>query len=85
MAEGRGAAKGSLLSKEEIGKLQVYLRKVLANRTVEVRARQRAADVAEVYIGGEFVAVVSKELEDGETSFQLSMSILDIDLDGDES
>lgn len=84
MAEGKGGGKGNLLSKEEIGKLQVYLRKVLANKSVEVRARQRAADSAEVYVGGEFLALVSKDLDDGETCYQLNMTILDYDLD-DES
>jgi hypothetical protein len=85
VAEGRGSGgKGSLLTKEEVAKLQVYLRKVLANKSVEVRARQRAGDAAEVYVGGEFVALVSKSLDDGETSYELSMSILDYDLE-DES
>ena len=83
MAVGRGAAKGNALTKDEVGKLQTYLRKVLANKTVEVRARERAVDAAEVYVGGEFVALVSKDLEDGETSYQLTMSILDYDLEDD--
>lgn len=84
MAGAKGAAKSDALSKDELGKLQVYLRKVLANKSVEVRARQRAADAAEVYVSGEFLAVVSKDVEDGETCFQLSMTILEIDLE-DES
>lgn len=84
MAEGKGGGKGNVLAKDEIAKLQVYLRKVLANKSVEVRARQRAADSAEVYVGGEFLALVSKDLEDGETCYQLNMTILDYDLD-DES
>ena len=84
MAEGKGGGKGSVLAKDEIAKWQLYLRKVLANKSVEVRARQRAADSAEVYVGGEFLALVSKDLEDGETCYQLNMTILDYDLD-DES
>jgi hypothetical protein len=83
MAGAKGAAKSDVLSKDELGKLQVYLRKVLANKTVEVRARERAGDAAEVYVGGEFLAVVSKDLEDGESCFQLSMTILDFDLEDD--
>ncbi len=82
MAAGpKGASKASELTKPELDKLQVYLRKVLSNKSVEVRARQRAVDAAEVYVGGEFLAVVSKDIEEGETSYQLSMSILDIDLE----
>jgi len=83
MAGAKGAAKSDALTKDELGKLQVYLRKVLANKSVEVRARQRAADAAEVYVGDEFLAVVSKDVEDGETCFQLSMTILELDLEDD--
>ena len=83
MAEGKGSPKGAALTKDELGKLQTYLRKTLANRSVEVRARQRAVDAAEVYVGGEFLAVVSKDIEDGETCYQLSMTILDYDLEED--
>ena len=78
-----GAPKANALTKPELLKLQVYLRKVLANKTVEVRARERAGDAAEVYVGGEFVAVVSKDIEDGDTCYQLSMSILEFDLEED--
>ena len=81
----KGASKANALTKPELDKLQVYLRKVLANKTVEVRARQRAVDAAEVYVGGEFVAVVSKDIEDGDTCYQLSMSILEFDLEEDAS
>ena len=38
--------------------------------------------MAEVFIGGEFVAALYKEVEDGETSYQLQMAILDMDLEG---
>lgn len=82
MAAGpKGASKSNALVKPELDKLQGYLRKMLANQTVEVRARQRAADAAELYVGGEFVGVVSKDIEDGETSYQVSMTILDYDLE----
>ena len=83
MAGSRGAPKGSVLTKEEIAKLQVYLRKALANKTVEVRARERAGDAAEVYVGGEFLALVAKDIEDGEMCYQLNMTILDYDLEGE--
>jgi len=81
MAGTRDAPKANALTKDEITKLQVYLRRILANRSVEVRARERAGDAAEVYIGGEFVALVAKDLEDGETCYQLNMTILDYDLE----
>jgi hypothetical protein len=83
MAAGRDAPKGNMLTKDEISKLQTYLRKVLVNKTVEVRARERAGDAAEVYVGGEFLALVAKDLDDGETCYQLNMTILDYDLEDD--
>jgi hypothetical protein len=82
MAAGpKGASKSNALTKPELDKLQGYLRKMLSNTSVEVRARQRANDAAELYVGGEFVGVVSKDLEDGETAYQVSMTILDYDLE----
>jgi hypothetical protein len=83
MAAGRDAPKGNVLTKDEIGRLQTYLRKVLVNKTVEVRSRERAGDAAEVYVGGEFLALVAKDLDDGETCYQLNMTILDYDLEDD--
>lgn len=77
-----GASKDGALTKPELDKLQVYLRKMLGNKTIEVRARQRAADAAEIYVGGEFVGVVSKAMDEGETSYEVSISVLDIDLEG---
>lgn len=57
------------------------MRKVFGARSIEVRGRQKAADAAEVYVGGEFLGVVSKDTEDGETCFQFNMTILDVDLE----
>jgi hypothetical protein len=83
MAGTRGAAEASALTKVELKKLQGHLRKLFGNKTIEVRARQRAADAAEFYVGEEFVGVVSKVLDEGETSYELSISILDFDLEED--
>ncbi len=38
-------------------------------------------DSAEVYIGEDFVAVLFREDEDGEVSYQFQMAILDVDLE----
>ena len=39
------------------------------------------SDSCEVYIGEEFIGVISKDEEDGELSYHFSMAILDIDLE----
>jgi hypothetical protein len=65
----------------EVARLQKYLRKTFGTPNLEVRARPKKADSAEVFIGDEFVAVLFREDEDGETSYQFQMAILDLDLD----
>ncbi|HWK39125.1 MAG TPA: DUF3126 family protein, partial [Hyphomicrobium sp.] len=38
-------------------------------------------DSAEVFVDGEFIAVLFREEEDGEVSYQFQMAILDVDLE----
>ncbi len=66
---------------EEITKLQAYLRKALKSPTIEVRKRAKKNDSAEVYIGNEFLGVISRDDEDGEVSYNFDMAILEMDLD----
>lgn len=73
--------KPKAVTREELASVETYMRKVFGAPSLQVRARQRAADAAEVYIGDEFLGVVSKDTEDGETCFQFTMTILDIDLE----
>jgi len=42
------------VDKQEIAKLQAYMRRTFANDTLSVRARPRKDDSAEVYLGDEF-------------------------------
>lgn len=69
------------LSKEEIVRLQQYMRKLFGSDALQVRARQKATDAAEVYLRNDFLGVVSKDIEDGDTCYQFNMTILDYDLD----
>ncbi len=63
---------------EEIRKLTAYLKRVFQNPTIDVKARPRKEDSAEVYVGEEFIGLIYKDEEDGDYNFQ--MAILDIDL-----
>lgn len=76
-------AKSQTVSASELKSVESYLRRLFANKTIEVRGRQKAADAAEVYVNNEFVGVVAKDTEDGDTCFQFSLTILDIDLEGE--
>ena len=66
---------------DEIAKLQAYLRKTLKSPTIEVRKRAKKDDSAEVYIGGEFIAVLFRDDEDDDLSYNFQMAILDSDLE----
>lgn len=70
------------MKKEEISKVEAYLRKTFGTQNLSIRPRPKKDDSAEVYIGEEFVAVLYREEEDGELSYQFQMAILDVDLDG---
>ncbi len=70
------------MKKDEIARLQTYLRKTFGAPTLEVRPQGKKDDMAEVFIKDEFVAALYREVEEGETSYQLQMTILDMDLEG---
>jgi hypothetical protein len=68
------------VKKEELAKVQAYLRKTFGAPTLELRPQPKKQDMAEVFIGGEFVATLYREDEDGEVSYQFQMAILEMDL-----
>lgn len=63
---------------EEIRKLEAYFKRAFQNPHLQVKARPRKDDSAEVYMGEEFLGLVYKDEEEGDYNF--SMAILDIDL-----
>jgi hypothetical protein len=66
---------------EEIGKLQTFLRRKFELPALAVRRRPQKDDSAEVYIGEEFIAVIYRDDEEGELSYNFQMAILDFDLE----
>lgn len=70
------------MDKQEVQKLQSYLRKTFSAPSLEVRPQPKKNDMAEIFINGEFIATLYREEDDGETSYQLQMAILDMDLEG---
>lgn len=69
------------MKKDELARLEAYLRKTFGAKNLTVRARPKKDDSAEVYINDDFVAVLFREDEDGETSYQFQMAILEMDLE----
>jgi Protein of unknown function (DUF3126) len=68
------------LTRDEIIKLENYLRKLFDLQTIEVRQRPNKDDSAEVYIGDEFIGIMFRDDDDGDMSYQFQMAILDFDL-----
>jgi hypothetical protein len=68
------------VNSNEVARLQAYLRKTFGTPSLEVRPRPKKADSAEVFVKDEFIAVLFREEEEGEVSYQFQMAILDLDL-----
>jgi len=66
---------------EEIRNLEAYLRKKFNLPSMQVRARPKKDDSAEVYIGEEFIGVIFRDDEDEDLSWNFQMAILEIDLE----
>ena len=63
---------------DEIRKLDAFFKRTFKNPDMQVKARPRKTNSAEVYVGDEFLGIVFKDEDDGDYNF--SMAILDIDL-----
>lgn len=66
---------------DEISKIQSYLRSKFANQRITLMGRKKTDDSVEVLLDGEFIGVIYKTIDEGETSFDFNMAILDIDLE----
>lgn len=69
------------MDKNELAKVERFLRRTFANASIRVVARPRKTDSAEVYIGEEFIGVLFMDDEDGDKSYSFQMAILDSDLE----
>jgi hypothetical protein len=68
------------MTRDEILKLERYLKKIFRLAELQVRQRPRKEDSVEVYVGDEFIGVIFRDDEEGETAYQFQMAILDYDL-----
>ena len=66
---------------DEIKKLETYLKTLFKGSTVSVRALPRKNDSAELYVNDEFVGTVGKDTDEGELSYHVTMTILEMDLE----
>lgn len=64
----------------EIARVQEYLRKTLSNNRIVVNPPAKAGAPVEVYVGEDFMGVLYKDEDEGEVSYSLTMTILEMDL-----
>lgn len=69
------------MTPEERTRVENYLRSRFGAPGIQVRTRPRKEDSAEVYLGDEFLGVLSRDDEDGELCYHFAMTILEMDLE----
>ncbi len=68
------------MTRDEILKLERYLKSVFRLPALQVRQRPQKDDSAEVYVDEEFIGVIFRDDDEGEIAYQFQMAILDYDL-----
>jgi predicted RNA-binding protein (virulence factor B family) len=68
------------MNHNEITKVQAYLRQTFGNDEITLKAPDRPHQPAEMYIGDEFIGVIYRDVDEGEVSYALNISILEEDL-----
>ena len=70
------------MNKDELNKLETYLRRTLGSPTLSVRARPKKTNSAEVMVGDEFIGLIFRDDEEpDDLSYNFQMAILAMDLD----
>lgn len=68
------------MNTNEITRLQDYLRQTFGNTEIRLHPPEKDTLPAEFYIGEEFLGVIYRDVDEGEVSYALNMSILSEDL-----
>lgn len=69
------------MKKEELGRLQNYMRGVFKLEDLAIKARPQQGDSAEVFINEEFIGVIYRDDEDEDLCYNFQMAILEFDLE----
>lgn len=68
------------MTRSEIWRIEKYLRSLFRLDTITLLERPKQTNSVEVHVGGEFIGVIFKDEEDGETTYAFQMAILEMDL-----
>jgi len=70
------------ITPDEMIQLKQHMDRTFKNPAgLTVKMREKAEDSIEVMMDGEFIGIIYKLIDEGETSFDFNMAILDIDLE----
>jgi hypothetical protein len=75
----------STMDPAEVSRLQAYLQGKFGHNGIALKMRGKMDDSVEVILNGEFIGTIYKDQEDGETSYDFNMAILEIDLPGGQT
>ena len=64
---------------QETQRVEAYLKEKL-HPGLRLVARDKTDDSVEVYLGAEFIAVLYKDVDEGEVAYQFQMTVLQEDL-----
>ena len=64
----------------ELEKLSIYLKKLFNSEEINLKTRPNKSDSVEFYKGEEFLGTIYKEEDEGEISYDLTISILEVDI-----
>jgi len=68
------------VDQRDIDRIQAHLKRTFGNPHIQLKARERQKDSAEVELKGEFIGVIYQD-EDEDGSFMFEMAILPEDLE----
>ena len=69
------------MNASDTAKIQRYLRQRFSNHKLSIARRETKDDSAELMLEDEFIGVVFRDDEDGETCYHVQISILEEDLE----
>ncbi len=69
-----------MISMEEIQKVTAHLRKLFGNDKIRIQPPKKPEHPVEVYVLDEFIGVLHRDVDEGEVSFDLNISIIEDDL-----
>ncbi len=68
------------MTPSEIVRVEAYLRTTFGNAKISIQPPKKRGAPIEVSVDGAFIGVLHRDEDEGEVSYSLTISILDVDL-----